>query len=90
MELPPAPGPHAQPRDIGDVLLHEPAISRQRRGEKKTDPRTPWLEMSPELEHRMVAAARHINTQLVAQGLAMQFPDRLRALVATSGDRLQT
>ena len=83
-------GPHAQPRDIGDVLLHETAISWLRREEEKTRPRTPWQETPLELEHRMTAAARHINKEFDVQGLAMQFPERLRALVANSGDRLQT
>ena len=42
------------------------------------------------LEHRMLAAVRHINKEFDARGLPMQFPERLRTLVVADGDRLQT
>ena len=83
-------GPRAQPRDIGDVLLHETAISWLRREEENTRPCTPWRETPVELEHRMLAAVRHINKEFDVRGLSLQFPERLRTLVVTDGDRLRT
>ena len=82
--------PRAQPREIGDVLLHETAISWLRREEEKTRPCTPWRETPVELEHRMLAAVRHINKEFDVRGLSMQFPEGLHTLVVTDGDRLQT
>ena len=83
-------GPRAQPREIGDVLLHETAVSWLRREEEKTRPRAPWLETPVELERRMLAAVRHINKEFDVHGLTMQFPERLHTLVVTDGDRLGT
>ena len=83
-------GPCAQPREIGDVLLHETAISWLRREKENTRPRAPWLETPVELEHRMRTAVRHINKEFDVRGLSMQFPEGLHTLVVTDGDRLQT
>ena len=68
--------PRAQPRDIGE--------------EENTRPCTPWRETPVELEHRMLAAVRHINKEFDVRGLSLQFPERLRTLVVTDGDRLRT
>ena len=83
-------GPRAQPREIGDVLLHETAISWLRREEENTRPRAPWLETPVELERRMLAAVRHINKEFDVRSLSIQVPERLHALVVTDGDRLQS
>ena len=82
-------GPRAQPPDIGDVLLHETAISWLRREEERTRPRKPWEETPEELGKRFHRAVCRVNADFNVCGLCMQFPDRLRMLVSTThGDRL--
>ena len=83
-------GPHAQPRDIPDVLLHETAISWLRRGEEGTRPKKPWEETPKEFAVRLQKAAKSVNENYNVRDLALEFPDRLHALVRkTCGDRLQ-
>lgn len=82
-------GPRAQPRDIGDVLLHETAISWLRREEEKSRPLRPWEETPEELNRRIQLIVSRINREFDVRGLCMEFPDRLTALVRTThGDRL--
>ena len=82
-------GPRAQPPDIGDVLLHETAISWLRREEEKTRPGRPWEETPEELNERLQAAVRHVNSSFGVCGLCMEFPQRLHMLVNTThGDKL--
>ena len=83
-------GPHAQPRDIPDVLLHETAISWLRRGEEGTRPKKPWEETPKEFAARLQKVAKSVNENYNVRDLALEFPDRLHALVRkTCGDRLQ-
>ena len=82
-------GPRAQPADIGDVLLHETAISWLRRQEEKSRPVKPWEETPAELDKRLQRAAGHISRTYDVRGLCMEFPRRLHMLVEnTKGDRL--
>ena len=82
-------GPRAQPPDIGDVLLHETAISWLRREEESTRPRKPWEETPPMLGKRIQTAVNKINKEFDVRGLCMEFPDRLNTLIkVTGGDRL--
>ena len=82
-------GPRAEPRDIGDVLLHETAISWLRREEESTRPLRPWEETPEELSRRIQQCVSHINREFDVRGLCMEFPGRLDALVKTThGGRL--
>ena len=82
-------GPHAQPGDIGDVLLHETAISWMRRREEATRPTKPWEETPHDVAARLQAAVCHVNEQFEVRALCMEFPQRLSDLVnKTRGDRL--
>ena len=82
-------GPHAQPGDIGDVLLHETAISWMRRREEATRPTKPWEETPHDVAARLQAAVCHVNEQFEVRALCMEFPQRLHDLVnKTRGDRL--
>ena len=57
---------------------------------RENRPCAPWLETPVELEHRMLAAVRHIHKEFDVRSLPLQFPERLRTLVVTDTDRLQT
>ena len=82
-------GPRAQPRDIGDVLLHETAISWLRRREEKTRPQQPWLEAPHDFAERLEGVVAAINAQYKVRELCLEFPGRLQRLVhETHGDRL--
>ena len=84
-------GPRAQPRDIGDVLLHETAISWLRREEENTRPKRPWEETPHEFAKRLQKGVRRINKEFDVRGLCMEFPQRLDDLInKTTGDRLPT
>ena len=82
-------GPHAQPGDIGDVLLHETAISWLRRREEATRPTKPWEETPHDVAARLQAAVCHVNAHFEVRALCMEFPQRLHDIVnKTAGDRL--
>ena len=82
-------GPHAQPPDVADVVLHETAISWLRREEAESRPVAPWNETPEELEKRLQQAVARINKDFNVRGLCMEFPDRLHDLAnKTYGDRL--
>ena len=82
-------GPHAQPGDIGDVLLHETAISWMRRREEATRPTKPWEETPHDVAERLQSAVRHVNSNFEVRALCMEFPQRLHDIVnKTAGDRL--
>ena len=82
-------GLRAQPRDSGDVLLHETAISWLRREEEKARPLKPWEETPGDLDKRLQRVLKRINKEFDVCGLCMQLPSRLQSLVdVTHGDRL--
>ena len=82
-------GPRGQPGDIGDMLLHETAISWLRRQEEKSRPVLPWEETPQEFAARLQRAVDHINTTFKVRAMSLEFPDRLDLLVnKTKGDRL--
>ena len=82
-------GPHAQPPDLADVLLHETAVSWLRRQEEQTRPTRPWEEMPQQLAERLRQGASRINKEFDVRGLCMELPGRLSLLVCdTCGDRL--
>ena len=85
-------GPHAQPADIADVLLHETATSwlRSRLVDSGASLTQPWLETPKEFSARMQRDIRDINKECDVEGLCHEFPQRLQDLaVKTCGDRLK-
>ena len=85
-------GPHAQPPDIADVLLHETTISwfRARIEKSAAMLKTPWEETPKQLAKRFRAAVRDVNATCDVEGLCSSFPKRLAALVNAKGDRLRS
>ena len=82
-------GPRAQPRDIGDLLLHETCVSWLRRREEKTRPNKPWLESPVDFARRLEDVVRGINAEYKVKDLCLEFPARCELLVhETRGDRL--
>ena len=83
-------GPHAQPPDIADVLLHETAIStlRLRIAKSNATLREPWSETPLEFKARMGELVKAMNETCDFAKLCKGFPERLQALVERQGDRL--
>ena len=83
-------GPHAQPPDVADVLLHETAVAWKRPRIDKTgaELKQPWRETPAELGTRLAGIVTDINRNLDVHGLCMEFPDRLEQLKKRAGDRL--
>ena len=82
-------GPHAQPPDIADVLLHETAIAWMRPLLFKTRPSKPWEETPQQFATRIHDAVAYVNANYEVSRLCKEFPDRLMALATeTHGDRL--
>ena len=85
-------GPHAQPPDIADVLLHETATAwlRSRLVDSGASLTQPWLETPKEFASRMQRDIRDINKEYDVEGLCHEFPQRLQDLsMKTCGDRLK-
>ena len=85
-------GPHRQPADIADVLLHETANSwlatRLDKGAASLD--KPWEETPGDFAKRLSAAVRDLNRTCDVDQLCKDFPERLRQLVKRKGDRLES
>ena len=87
-----AQGPHAQPGDIADMLLHETVTSwlRARLAKSGAALAKAWEETLKELAKRIEKDVRDLNRICDVKGLCMEFPERLRALKEdTHGDRLR-
>ena len=86
-------GPDAtlQAPDMGDMLLHETAVSWVRNRLRKLRSRClPWDETSVQWANRMQKAVDHVNETYNADKLCRSFPRRLKLCVASGGDRLKT
>ena len=84
-------GPSAkkQSPDLGDVLLHETAVSWVRRRLRRSKPQVlPWLETREQWVARLRKVVREVNKDCDAKGLCCEFPARLEDLKARDGDRL--
>ena len=83
-------GPHAQPPDIADVLLHETAVSwvKARLIITRKALKRPWEETPEEFAARLQCAVKYVNENYEVQRLCEQFPARLAALRSVGGDRL--
>ena len=85
-------GPHAQPADIADVLLHETATSwlRARLVQSASRLAQTWLETPREFADRMQEDICNINVECDVEGLCREFLQRLEDLSLKScGDRLR-
>ena len=84
-------GPDAsrQSPDMGDMLLHETAVSWFRAGMKKEAPVVqPWKESREEWAARARRVVRRMNSEHNVRGLCLEFPSRLQAVQDRLGDRL--
>ena len=84
-------GPDAQVQspDMGDLLLHETAVSWFRAQMKKEKPvGLPWEETRAEWKARADRCVEAINANFDVIGLCTEFPGRLRACISRDGDRL--
>ena len=80
-----------QAPDMGDMLLHETAVSWVRGKLLRLKPRAlPWEETEARWSKRMQTAVQLVNAEYDAQGLCRAFPERLRKCVAAGGGRLRT
>ena len=83
-------GDHAQPPDIGDVLLHGTAMAWVRAKLAKTgqELKQPWKETPRELGKRLAGIMTDINQNCDVDGLCREFPERLETLKKRKGGRL--
>ena len=81
---------HAQPPDIGDVLLHGTAMAWVRAKLAKTgqELKQPWKEMPRGLGKRLAGIMTDINQNCDVDGLCREFPERLETLKKRKGGRL--
>ena len=84
-------GPSAatQAPDLGDVPLHETAVSWSRTKTRATKPDAlPSEETQEQWAARACKVVRDINANLDVRGLRLEFPSRLQDVVDNEGDRL--
>ena len=77
-----------QPGKLGDVLLHETAISWIRHKLELSLPREPWRETSASYYSRLKRICREINAEYDVDGLCRKWPERIAQLIRNEGDRL--
>ena len=85
-------GPSAkkQAPDLGDVLLHETAVSWFRSKMRATKPDVlPWEETQDQWAARARRVVRDVNANCEVRKLCLEFPARLQMLVDSEGDRLR-
>lgn len=79
-----------QSPDMGDILLHETAVAWFRKRMQKERPATaPWQETPQAWDRRARRVVQHINENFDVASLCRQFPQRLRAVVDSGGERLR-
>ena len=78
-----------QAPDLGDMLLHETAVSWFRSRMKREKPNVvPWEETRAQWAVRAARCVRHINDEYDVAGLCREFPARLLDCCERDGDRL--
>ena len=78
----------AQPGSLGDVLLHETAVSWMRVRLAETTPPRPWLETHDQYNQRLKTCCEAINRDLDVPGLCRGWNKRMQDLKDKAGDRL--
>ena len=80
-----------QSPDMGDMLLHETAVSWIRARLRREKPEVhPWLESREQWSARAQRVLRNINMEYDVDGLCRAFPARLHNCVEGLGERLRT
>ena len=77
-----------QPGKLGDVLLHETAVSWIRQKLELTLPREPRKETPASYYSRLKRICREINAEYDVDGLCRKWPGRIAQLIRNEGDRL--
>ena len=77
-----------QPGSLWEMMLHETAVSWIRRGLTWTLPPRPWEETPTEFARRLRAVVEDINARHRVEGLCRELPQRVQALHAAQGGRL--
>ena len=77
-----------QPGSLWEMMFHETAVSWIRRGLTWTLPPRPWEETPTEFARRLRAVVEDINARHRVEGLCRELPQRVRALHAAQGGRL--
>ena len=79
-----------QSPDMGDLLLHETAVSWFRGKMRREKPLThPWEETRAQWAARAARCVRQINAEYDVAGLCREFPSRLQACKEKDGERLR-
>ena len=79
----------AQPGLLGDMMLHETAVSWIRERMGQATPARAWEETRDQLKSRIQKIVRHINVQYDVDSLCRELPDRLQQLKDVEGDKLE-
>ena len=79
----------AQPGLLGDMMLHETAVSWIRELMGQATPARAWEETRDQLKSRIQKIVRHINVQYDVDSLCRELPDRLQQLKDVEGDKLE-
>ena len=78
-----------QSPDMGDVLLHETAVSWFRNVLRRLKPEVlPWEETQTQWLRRASKAVAFVNKEYNVAGLCRQFPQSIQDLVDSGGERL--
>ena len=77
-----------QPGALGDVLLHETAVSWIRKCEERSRLARPWEESVDDFKTRMREICQDINNRHDVEGLCRQLPRRLEELRESEGDKI--
>ena len=78
----------AQPGQVGDVLLHETAVSWLRTGLTATTPASPEAETEEEYYARLQEVCADVNRRHDVAGLCKGFRARLGKVVEKDGDAI--
>jgi hypothetical protein len=73
---------------IGDVLLHETAVSWLRRLMGRSTPADAWKETREAFNARLRTQAQKVNEKYDVDGLCRGFPTRLGAVVSLKGEKI--
>ena len=76
--------------NLGQVLLHETAVSWIRYRLARTLPAEPWAETVEQFSARLRSIAADINDNLNVEGLCKDFPKRIQQIIDVGGDNIDT
>ena len=79
-----------QPGKLGDLMLHETAVSWIRERERKTLPKRPWEETPEQFATRLKGVVADIDAECDVEGLCRKLPGRVQELYEKKGRKLKT